>query len=321
MAKFRRSDRRVTKVEKRLSINTAYEKFLISRRSRCSEATIRIYTEKRKHIEDGFRKYGVEYMEDIQPLVIDQIITDYKHSHSENGAWKLYTVIRTFLKWYWDDNDMDRCPIDKVTCKKPAVVPKHGITREDIDKLLKSVKTHSYFPERDAMIIMLLADTGLRKKSILGLKMKDVDLKKNTVFVFEKDQNYHTKSFGQTTAKAITKYLACLQDVSPEDPFIVSQESAAFNENSMRLMLKRQCKYAGIPAYQCHDFRRFYGLELYRATGDIYFVSRMLDHKDVEVTKRYLAIKDIEDAAAMAKVSPMDRKTGMTGIKIARQRG
>ena len=47
----------------------------------------------------------------------------------------------------------------------------------------------------------------------------------------------------------------------------------------------------------------------------------MLDHKDVEVTKRYLAIKDIEDAAAMAKVSPMDRKTGMTGIRIARQRG
>lgn len=318
MAIFRRSDRRVTVVKKRLSINDAYENFLTSRKSRCSDATIRIYTEKRKHIEDGFHKYGVEYMEDIQPLVIDQIITDYKNSHSQNGAWKLFTVIRTFVKWYWNNNDLERCPIDKVTCKKPAVIPKHGITREEIDKLLKSVKTHSYFPERDTMIIMLLADTGLRKKSILSLKMKDVDLRKNTVFVLEKDQNFHTKSFGQTTAKAITKYLACLQDVTPDDPFIVSQESAAFNENSLRLMLKRQCKYADIPSYQCHDFRRFYGLELYRATRDIYFVSRMLDHKDVEVTKRYLAITDIEDAAAMAKVSPMDRKSGQTGIRIYR---
>ena len=260
-------------------------------------------------------------MEDITPIVIQQIISDYRQSHSDNGAWKLYTYMRTFLRWYWEDNDLPKCPIDKVSCKKPSVMPKQGITREEIDKLLKSIKLHSYFPERDAMIVMLLADTGLRKKSILGLKMKDVDLRKNTVFVFEKDQNYHTKSFGQSTAKAITKYLSCLNGVSPDDPFLISQESATFNENSLRLMLIRQCKYAGIPNRQCHDFRRFYGLELYRATGDIYFVSRMLDHKDVEVTKRYLAINDIEDAVAMAKFSPMDRKQGQTGIQVSLKRG
>ena len=47
------------------------------------------------------------------------------------------------------------------------------------------------------MIVMILTDTGLRKKSVLELKMKDVDLVRNTVYVLEKDQNYHTKSFGR----------------------------------------------------------------------------------------------------------------------------
>ena len=318
MAKFKKSVSRVRVEEKIVSIHDAYENFLQSRYASCSEATIRIYNEKRKPIEEGFAKYGIINMDEITPGVIRQILIDYKNSHSDNGAWKLYTYIRTFLRWYWNENDLEHCPIEKVDPPKKHEKPKHGITHQEIDKLLKAIKQHSKFPERDVMIVMILADTGLRKKSVLGLKMKDVDLQKNTLFVFEKDQNYHTKSFGQATAKAIKKYLSCLDEIKLDDPFIISIDSVGYNEDSLYQMLNRACKNAHIPPYQCHDFRRFYGLELYRATGDIYFVSRMLDHKDVEVTKRYLAITDIEDAAAMAKVSPMDRKTGQTGIRIHR---
>lgn len=283
MAKIRSCVRRVRVDENKVSIHDAYEQFLISRGSRCSKASIEIYKEKRKPIEEGFDRYGVEDMLQITPSVIREMISDYRGSHSDNGAWKYYTYIRTFLRWYWAENDLERCPIDKVSVKRPSVVPKHGITREEIDKLLSAIKRTSKFPERDTMIILLLADTGLRKKTILSLKMKDVDLKTNTLFVFEKDQNYHTKSFGQNTGRAIVKYLACLEDTKPDDPFILSLDSVSYNEDSLRHMLIRLCKQANIPNRQCHDFRRFYGLELYRATGDIYFVSRMLDHKDVEV--------------------------------------
>lgn len=318
MAKIKSRVRRVTAGKKIVSVSDAYDEFLISRKSRCAEATIEIYKEKRKPIEEGFNRYGVDAMDLITPSVIREMISDYRGSHSDNGAWKYYTYIRTFLRWYWEENDLEHCPIDKVSAKKPSVKPKHGINREEIDKLLSAIKRTSKFPERDTMIIMLLADTGLRKKSILSLKIKDVDLKSNSVFVFEKDQNYHTKSFGQNTSKAIVKYLACLEDAKPDDPLILSLDSNSYNDDSLRHMLKRMCQQACIPNRQCHDFRRFYGLELYRSTGDIYFVSRMLDHKDVEVTKRYLAIDDIEDAERMLKVSPMDRGRGTSGVRISR---
>ena len=149
--------------------------------------------------------------------------------------------------------------------------------------------------------------------------MKDVNLTNNQLYVFEKDQNYHNKSFGQTTAKAIRKYLGCLEEVSQDDPFFLNQDGSEMTENSMRMMLERMADQAGIEHHLFHDFRRFYGLELYHQTHDIYFVSRMLDHKDVEVTKRYLAIDDMEDAEKMAKVSPMDRGRGTTGVRIAKQ--
>ena len=312
MAKFTSKVRKDSQKNKRTTVPEAYEQFLISRNARCSEASIEIYKQKRKPIVEGFAEYGIEFIDEVSPTAIRYILAEYKESHTNNGAWKLYTYIRTFLRWYWNENDLDHCPIDKVDPPKVNQKPKHGISREEIEKLLVSIKDCSKFPERDTVIIMLLADTGLRKKSILSLRMEDVNLKKNSLFVFEKDQNYHTKSFGQSTARAINKYLSCLEDVKPTDPFIISRDAAEYNSDSLRHMMKRVCQKAGIPNYQCHDFRRFYGLELYRATGDIYFVSRMLDHKDIEVTKRYLAISDIEDFEQMAKVSPMDnRKTGI----------
>ena len=319
MAKIKRSDLRACSSKNKVLVHDAYDQFLVSRKSRCSEATISIYKEKRKHIEDGFLRYESGAMDEITPQVIRKIISDYQEVHSVNGAWKLFTVIRTFLLWFWEENDLEHCPIHKVgKIKKPSVQPKHGITRQEIDKLLSAVKQSSRFPERDVCVIMLLADTGLRKKSVQSIRMKDVNLQNNSVYVFEKDQNYHNKSFGQNTAKAIRKYLACLEDIKPEDPFFLNQDGSGMSENSMRMMLERMADVAGIDHHLFHDFRRFYGLELYRQTHDIYFVSRMLDHKDVEVTKRYLAIDDMEDAERMLKVSPMDRGKGTVGVRINR---
>jgi site-specific recombinase XerD len=320
MAKIKRSDPRVSLAKNKVTVGEAYELFLTSRKSRCSEATIGIYTEKRNHIVSGFSRFGSGTMSEITAPIIRAVIADYQDTHTVNGAWKLFTVIRTFLLWYWDEYEIETaCPIHKVQVHKPAFQPKHGITRKEIDSLLKAIKNSSRFPERDTCLVMLLADTGLRKKSVQGLRMKDVNLQTNAVYVFEKDQNYHNKTFGANTAKAIRKYLGCLEDISKDDPFFLNQDGTEMTENSMRMMLERMADAAGIQRHLFHDFRRFYGLELYRQTHDIYFVSRMLDHKDVEVTKRYLAIDDMEDAEKMARVSPMDYKAGQTGITIRRR--
>jgi integrase len=67
-----------------------------------------------------------------------------------------------------------------------------------------------------------------------------------------------------------------------------------------------------------HDFRRFYGKSLYEETHDIFMVSRALDHKDIYVTKRYIAIDDRESAESIRTYSPMDRRTRQTGVKVKR---
>ena len=284
----------------------AYDLFVKSREADCAKATIDIYKFQRKQIAIPLSEQ-TEFIEDVTPDMIRSLLTSFGQTHNEGGTFRLYSSIRAFFHWFWEEYDLEiKNPIKKVTCKKPSIKPIPGISREEINKMLRTVEQTSQFPERDRVFISLLADTGIRKSSICNLKFRDVDVEKCNILVYEKDQNYHTKPFGRETQRAIRKYLRCLSGIKPDDPFWVNRTGRTFTASGIEQMMERTADAAGIPRYSFHAYRRFYGLELYRTTHDIYFVSRALDHKDVEVTKRYLAITDAEDAEAIRALSPMD---------------
>ena len=296
-----------------------YSAFLRSKNLSCAESSIKIYKNiGERQLIPALTLMGVQRFDDVTPDQLRSIIEAYDRDHNKGGVDFIHRHIKAFFRWYWVEYDVPgRCPIDAVQIKRSRPAPKEGITREEVDKILKACKEDAYFPERDTAMIMLLCDTGIRLSSLVGLRMKDVDPVHERITTWEKDQRYHYHAYGSACAKSIRKYLACIEDARPEDPFWLQTDGTGLSAAGARSRLSRLCKYAGIEAHGFHDFRRFYAMELYKTTHDIYFVSRMLDHKDVEITKRYLAIDLIEDAEDARRISPMDR--GRTGITVKRK--
>ena len=294
---------------KKETVESAYDSFVKSRETACAKATISIYNFQRKQIVNPLSAEA-KYIEEVTPDMIRNLLKEFGKTHNTGGTFRLYSSIRAFFNWYWDEFEPEiRNPIKKVTCKKPPITPIPGISREEINKMLRSIDKTSKFPERDRVFISMLADTGVRKSSIVNLKFSDVDVENCTILVYEKDQNFHTKPFGRETQRLIRKYLRCLSGNKPDDCFWVNHRGAKFTASGIEQMMERTADVAGIPRYGFHAYRRFYGLELYKSTHDIYFVSRALDHKSIEVTKRYLALDDAEDANALRSMSPMDNKS------------
>ena len=308
------------KTPQKISVSDSYSKYLRVKKQECSENTLKIYSDMGTRIYvPGLIHYTGNDMSNITADVLRSILDDYAVDHDANGVQFVYRHLRSFINWYWNEYDiLDPNPMKKVSFKKVAYPPKEGISQEEVDKLLQAVKEHSSFPERDTAFIMVLCDTGIRRASISGLKMKDVCLDRSELVVFEKDQQYHTKPFGASTAKALKKYLDCLEDVQPDDPLWLQMDGRAMDKVGLREILRRNCNAAGIRVHQFHDFRRYYGLQLYNLTHDIYTVSRALDHKSIEVTKRYLAIDDRVNAETIRNHSPMDLHTKQTRIKVRR---
>lgn len=305
----------------KVSCSDTYSIFLRSNKSGWSASTYKIYHDVgARHIIPKLAEATDNDMSCITAFALQRIIDEYADNHKNGGTEFLFRHLRTFINWYWDEyNISEKNPMAKVKCKRASNPPKEGITQEEIDLLLKAAKEHSQFPERDIAMLMVLCDTGIRKGSLEGLKMKDVDVNRCEMIVFEKDQQFHTKAFGISTAKAIKKYLLCLTDVSPDDPFWLQMDGRALTKVGMREVLVRLCHEAGIRLHYFHDFRRYYGKTLYESTRDIFLVSRALDHKDIYVTKRYIAIDDRENAESVRSYSPMDRKMRQTGVKVVRR--
>ena len=304
----------------RVSVSDIYENFLRVKKSECSASTHKIYRDMgRRIIVPKLTELTDDDINAVDADMIRTILDEYALTHEDGGVTFLYRHIKCFLNWYWDEYEIPtRNPISKVKVKTTGTKPKEGITQEEVDKLLETAKKESVFPERDVAIIMLLCDTGIRRSSISNIKMQDVDLNKSELLVFEKDQRYHTKVFGASTCKALKRYMRCLTDYKPEDPFWLQLDGTALSQDGMREVLRRLCKQAGIGQHFFHDFRRYYGKTLYESTHDIYLVSRALDHKDIYVTKRYIAIDDRENAEALRSCSPMDKKFRQTGVNVQR---
>ena len=304
----------------KVSVSDAYSIFLRLKKSECAAPTYKIYCEiGERHIIPKLTECTGDDMNSITSSIIRFILDDYESEHKLGGANFLFRHLKTFVNWYWREYDIQKPnPMSGIKPKKVSTPPKEGITQDEVDKLLHAAKTRSKFPERDVALLMVLCDTGIRRSSIERMTMQDVNLVRNEILVFEKDQQYHTKAFGNATAKAIKRYLLCLADVKPTDPFWIQLDGKSLTRSGMREVLRRLSQEAGIPFHQFHDFRRYYGKALYDATHDIYMVSRALDHKDIYVTKRYIAIDDREDAEAIRKLSPMDKMTRQTNVKVQR---
>ena len=308
----------VTNSKVTMPVNDAYDCFLRSRN--CTKSSLMIYQDiGRRIIVPGLSELTDNNMYDITTDVLQAIIDNYESTHEKGGTDFLFRHLRTFINWYWQEFEIaTKNPMKKVRWKTPSTPPKKGITQEEVELLIETAKNHSVFPERDIAMIMILCDTGIRRSSIEGLRMKDVDTLHSEMLVFEKDQKYHVKGFGATTCKAIRRYLNCLTDVSPDDPFWLQMDGKKLTRVGMREVLVRLCNEAKIPMHHFHDFRRYFGKTLYESTRDIFLVSKALDHKDIYVTKRYIAVDEKENAESVRKHSPMDRIFNQTNVKVKR---
>jgi len=307
-------------IKQKGSISSIYAEFLRDKNSLCAKSTVNIY----KRLGEKFfipqlSELTGDDMNKVTKETLRTILDDYEADHDEGGKVFIWAHLKSFINWYWQEYEIPTAnPTQYIHVRRKEAKPIPGITPEEIDKLLKTAKTHSVFPERDIAMLMILSDTGIRRRSLMELKMSDVDVRNGTIITHEKDQQFHVHSFGSACSKAIVKYLSCLEDVKPTDPFWLTMDGAGLTVYGAKEILRRLCAEANIPMHHFHDFRRFFAKELYKSTRDIYTVSRALQHKGIEVTKRYIDVDDYETAEITRSFSPMDRRLRQTGVKVKR---
>jgi site-specific recombinase XerD len=266
---------------------------------------------------------NLEDIENIDMINIELFIS-YIGSYSFNGksehcnerakARKLSTI-RSLYKYFFNKNKIKantaaKIPTPKIHDKEIVRLEANDKINEIVD-LLNEVEygdgltirqrqlRSSLTKARDIALFTLFLGTGIRISELIGLNDDDIDFKTNSFKVTRKGGNKTILYFSNEIAIALKEYI-CLKknDKNKDDTEKALFLSSTVNKRiSVRAVQELVKKYARIVTplknITPHKLRSTFGTQLYRATGDIYYVADVLGHKDVNTTKKhYAAISD-----------------------------
>jgi site-specific recombinase XerD len=138
---------------------------------------------------------------------VEAFIADLLAKWKPATASNRYRALHSFFKWAVAEEEIAAHPMANM--KPPAVPeePPQVLTDDDIKRLLRACEGTGFAERRDAAIIRLLYDTGMRRAECAHLNVADIDFEHNVALVLGKGRRPRACPFGRKTAQALDRYL------------------------------------------------------------------------------------------------------------------
>lgn len=175
---------------------------------------------------------------------------------------------------------------------------------QDVADSKQAVYAHMLNNLRDAAIVSLILNSGLRVSEIVNLNIDDVDMNNKIVYVYRKGHNSETFKTPVYYRNYAKKDLLAYLEVRAVQYTPSKKEKALFltlrnggregNRMTKRAIQKMIIKYAqryGKPALTVHKLRHSFATDYY-LQNDIYKTKEQLGHASTETTEIYTHLTD-----------------------------
>jgi site-specific recombinase XerD len=292
-----------------------------------SDNTIRIYSNAANKFRDFLleeyepadqdAKPAPEELDEIHRQHLEAYITATMRRTSPSNAHNHYRSLKTLFNWLVEEEELDLHPMRSM---KPPSLPEVEvpvIPDDHLKRLFAVVRGKGYAERRDAALLFLFLDTGVRLSECTDRKVGDLDLDLNVLRVLGKKSKWRSVPFGRTTAQALDRYLRAAAKhkghALEEDMWLWWGADRRhvyhrFTVWGVGQMLKKRCEEAGIPPLHPHQFRHTFAHQWKLAGGSDDDLMRITGWSSREMIARYGASAGTERARiAHQRNSPLDR--------------
>jgi integrase/recombinase XerD len=194
-----------------------------------------------------------------------------------------------------------------------ARLPRVILTRDEMSRLLDSVKGRSPRELRDRAILETLYATGIRAGELVALTPSDVDTTERTLrVVLGKGRKGRAVPLTHAAARTITAYLAHGRAPllrHPSDPWLfVSDWGVQCRDSTLNVMIQTYARQAGLKKrVTCHTFRHSVATHLLKGRADIRHIQVLLGHRSLQSTERYTRVEIADLREVVRRAHPRGR--------------
>lgn len=254
-------------------------------------------------------------VEDISYSHVRQYLLHCQEKGNKAGTINTKLLrIRAFLNYMVECEVIKQNPAKKIKPQKDDI--KIDIfTDEQIRQMLSfyrriKQREKSYVAYRDYMMIVSILGTGIRRGEIINLQWSDVDFINQTISVFGKNRTKETIPITDKLAKELSAYQTfCKQFWGVLSDFVfVKRDNTQLTENAVMLVFKylgERMNFKDVRV-SAHTFRHTFCHRLAMSGMSAFAIQKLMRHKNISVTMRYVAMWGNELREQNDKYNPLN---------------
>lgn len=202
---------------------------------------------------------------------------------------------RAFFKYCVEEEYIPDTPMKKVRFQKERQTLILTFSDAEVQKMVRYYSGSRYLDVRNKLIMMLLFDTGLRNFELCNLKMTDI--RDTYILIRGKGKKDRVVPISPVLSKQLLKYNR-VRDFYIKDKFAYQTEYLLLSQNGRQLTIAtperivadcaQGCKVSADIRSSPHTCRHYFAQSQLRNGCDLYTLSKLLGHSNLNVTKVYL---------------------------------
>jgi integrase/recombinase XerD len=182
------------------------------------------------------------------------------------------------------------------------------LNEQEVEALLAAVDASTPQGQRDAALLEVLYATGLRVSELVGLTIKQVDLRRGVVRPLGKG---HKERLVPMVAQAVEKLKIYLSEGRPQllkgkdSPYVfVNRRGGGLSRQGFWKILQRHARLAGLGRLSPHTLRHSFATHLLARGANLRVLQLLLGHADLATTQIYTHLDAERLKSAHKKAHP-----------------
>lgn len=253
-------------------------------------------------------------LEEIRPLHIKKYMQYIiGRELSASYANNIMKCLRAFFAFAVQEDYLAISPAVKVRWQKESKTIIKTFTDDEVSALINSFDFSNYLSARNKLILAIAFGTGMRNTEICNIKC--CDIKDTVILVHGKGNKERNVPLTPYLKKVMMKYdrLRAYYFENKHlvyDNYFLSRTGKPLTKEAIEHIFNQANDTAQVRSdIRCspHTARHYYAQASLRNGLDVYSLSRVLGHENINITKRYLQSLNDESIVQMAtSTSPLE---------------